>query len=428
MVTLGQRRGIGLPGGGPKRYVVDIDHESATVTRRRRVAAADATSLVSARGRVGAPSRCRARCWCSAARTARPRRPTLIAGRRRRVTVQLGTSRSGGWRRGRAWCSTTPPTRTCSAAASPADAACDCVVRTAISPPARWRAARACSARPGREGRHQQRLHVQRLALRLGGGGGATRRAPSRARLISSAWPAAGPVRSAACVSAGARRARATLARCIISVSPSTTWSCTTTPAGHQHQPAPREAVEAPSEQPSQASAGGRPWSAAPSTHCRAPSSSTAASTAAAPDHPRQAHRQQQCGGRRAAAAVARRRRPTACTNASAVSAENATSVASGDSDSATTPQTGARRAPAPRPLRARTAGATSRTTVRPTGLGTTSADDDRGRRAPPTRWWPRSPRRDVRSSPASAMASAMADREGDRLRTRSSPQERCGE
>ena len=31
MVTLGQRRGVGLPGGGPKRYVVDIDHASATV-------------------------------------------------------------------------------------------------------------------------------------------------------------------------------------------------------------------------------------------------------------------------------------------------------------------------------------------------------------------------------------------------------------
>ena len=31
MVTLGQRRGIGLPGGGPKRYVVDIDHASAIV-------------------------------------------------------------------------------------------------------------------------------------------------------------------------------------------------------------------------------------------------------------------------------------------------------------------------------------------------------------------------------------------------------------
>ncbi len=31
MVTLGQRRGIGLPGGGPKRYVVDIDHATLTV-------------------------------------------------------------------------------------------------------------------------------------------------------------------------------------------------------------------------------------------------------------------------------------------------------------------------------------------------------------------------------------------------------------
>ena len=31
MVTLGQRRGVGLPGGGPKRYVVDIDHAAAVV-------------------------------------------------------------------------------------------------------------------------------------------------------------------------------------------------------------------------------------------------------------------------------------------------------------------------------------------------------------------------------------------------------------
>ena len=31
MITLGQRRGIGLPGGGPKRYVVDIDHATAIV-------------------------------------------------------------------------------------------------------------------------------------------------------------------------------------------------------------------------------------------------------------------------------------------------------------------------------------------------------------------------------------------------------------
>jgi len=32
MVTLGQRRGIGLPGGGPKRFVVDIDVDAAVVT------------------------------------------------------------------------------------------------------------------------------------------------------------------------------------------------------------------------------------------------------------------------------------------------------------------------------------------------------------------------------------------------------------
>lgn len=32
LVTVGQRKGIGLPGGGPKRYVLDVDTASATVT------------------------------------------------------------------------------------------------------------------------------------------------------------------------------------------------------------------------------------------------------------------------------------------------------------------------------------------------------------------------------------------------------------
>jgi tRNA-specific 2-thiouridylase len=32
LVTVGQRRGIGLPGGGPKRYVVDVDTDGAVVT------------------------------------------------------------------------------------------------------------------------------------------------------------------------------------------------------------------------------------------------------------------------------------------------------------------------------------------------------------------------------------------------------------
>jgi tRNA-specific 2-thiouridylase len=31
MITIGQRRGIGLPGGGPKRYVLDVDVPGATV-------------------------------------------------------------------------------------------------------------------------------------------------------------------------------------------------------------------------------------------------------------------------------------------------------------------------------------------------------------------------------------------------------------
>ena len=32
MVTIGQRKGIGLPGGGPKRYVVDVDTAARVVT------------------------------------------------------------------------------------------------------------------------------------------------------------------------------------------------------------------------------------------------------------------------------------------------------------------------------------------------------------------------------------------------------------
>jgi tRNA-specific 2-thiouridylase len=32
LVTIGQRKGLGLPGGGPKRYVVDVDTATATVT------------------------------------------------------------------------------------------------------------------------------------------------------------------------------------------------------------------------------------------------------------------------------------------------------------------------------------------------------------------------------------------------------------
>jgi tRNA-specific 2-thiouridylase len=48
MVTLGQRRGIGLPGGGPKRFVTAIDHAAATVTVGDEAALFDAELAVEA--------------------------------------------------------------------------------------------------------------------------------------------------------------------------------------------------------------------------------------------------------------------------------------------------------------------------------------------------------------------------------------------
>jgi tRNA-specific 2-thiouridylase len=66
MVTIGQRRGIGLPGGGPKRYVVDVDVPAATVV----VGGGDdllreRTTVIGA-GWVGAPVIGAVRVQCSA--------------------------------------------------------------------------------------------------------------------------------------------------------------------------------------------------------------------------------------------------------------------------------------------------------------------------------------------------------------------------
>ncbi len=68
LVTIGQRRGLGLPGGGEKRYVVEVDLSDSTARR-----------------------------WWSAA-----------------MPIP-----SGGWRPVRASCRTTSTTAVCSAAASP---------------------------------------------------------------------------------------------------------------------------------------------------------------------------------------------------------------------------------------------------------------------------------------------------------------------
>jgi tRNA-uridine 2-sulfurtransferase len=50
MVTIGQRRGIGLPGGGPKRYVVDVDVPNGVVT------VGDDADLLRSRTLVTAPT------------------------------------------------------------------------------------------------------------------------------------------------------------------------------------------------------------------------------------------------------------------------------------------------------------------------------------------------------------------------------------
>ena len=87
LVTVGQRKGLGLPGGGPKRYVLAVDRRRRRAARRdararrsgvgrpagrRRRARASERSRDAARGDGDADRRGRAR---PLARTAAPRRP-----------------------------------------------------------------------------------------------------------------------------------------------------------------------------------------------------------------------------------------------------------------------------------------------------------------------------------------------------------------
>ncbi|NBW05187.1 MAG: hypothetical protein EBR92_04575, partial [Alphaproteobacteria bacterium] len=51
LVTLGQRRGLGLPGGGPVRYVVDVERGPHTSTPK--VVVGDADALLTNAERVG---------------------------------------------------------------------------------------------------------------------------------------------------------------------------------------------------------------------------------------------------------------------------------------------------------------------------------------------------------------------------------------
>lgn len=80
MVTIGQRRGIGLPGGGPKRYVVDVDVPSAVVTVGDDAALyRDSVSVVDATW-IGAPFEGRALVQCSAHGATHEAKISLVAG------------------------------------------------------------------------------------------------------------------------------------------------------------------------------------------------------------------------------------------------------------------------------------------------------------------------------------------------------------
>jgi tRNA-specific 2-thiouridylase len=80
LITVGQRKGLGLPGGGPKRFVLDVDRESGTVIvgsdaeLRRDALRVERPTWVD--GEVVGP----ARVQCSAHGSAEPARLTLIDG------------------------------------------------------------------------------------------------------------------------------------------------------------------------------------------------------------------------------------------------------------------------------------------------------------------------------------------------------------
>ena len=108
LVTIGQRKGIGLPGGGPKRYVVDVDIARAGRHRRRRGRHAPARRrrpLADVGRRAGRAVDVLVQCSAHGdPRLATVRRDSRATPRR---CASTGTSRSAGSRRARAWCSTT---------------------------------------------------------------------------------------------------------------------------------------------------------------------------------------------------------------------------------------------------------------------------------------------------------------------------------
>ncbi len=85
LVTIGQRKGLGLPGGGPKRYVVDVDNAAATVTVGADADLLRADLVVDAVSWVDEPVVGPVRVQCSA--HGEPRLATITSGGDGAVTV-----------------------------------------------------------------------------------------------------------------------------------------------------------------------------------------------------------------------------------------------------------------------------------------------------------------------------------------------------
>ncbi len=77
LVTIGQRRGLGLPGGGPKRYVTDIDMVASKVVVGDDIELHDAGITVAAVSWVDQPESGRVLVQCSAHGSPRP--ATIVA-------------------------------------------------------------------------------------------------------------------------------------------------------------------------------------------------------------------------------------------------------------------------------------------------------------------------------------------------------------
>jgi tRNA-specific 2-thiouridylase len=86
LVTVGQRRGIGLPGGGPKRYVVDVDVPNAVVVVGDDAATHTAGLHATAVSWVDAPVDGKVRAQCSAHGETRAAEITDVGDETVRVT------------------------------------------------------------------------------------------------------------------------------------------------------------------------------------------------------------------------------------------------------------------------------------------------------------------------------------------------------